>query len=124
MDSTMNVYQEWLAADPLTRLRLQPPQPVRDPSLGNPQIIERLEQRVTTILLPALPIELRRDLVANRQLWPGAVIFRVLRTYQPGGWGEKASVLQELTSPASAETPSEASSKLRMWRRQKARAEE
>ena len=124
MDSTMNVYQEWLAADPLTRLRLQPPQPVRDPSLGNPQIIERLEQRVTTILLPALPIELRRDLVANRQLWPGAVIFRVLRTYQPGGWGEKASVLQELTNPASAETPSEASSKLRMWRRQKARAEE
>ena len=114
----------WLAADPLTRLRLQPPQPVRDPSLGNPQIIERLEQRVTTILLPALPIELRRDLVANRQLWPGAVIFRVLRTYQPGGWGEKASVLQELTNPTSAETPSEASSKLRMWRRQKARAEE
>ena len=81
MESTMTVYQQWLAADPLNRLRLMPPQPVRDPSLGNPQVIERLEQRITNVLLPALPLELRRDLVANRQLWPAAVLFRVLRTY-------------------------------------------
>ena len=124
MESTMKVYQEWLTADPLTRLRLLPPQPIRDPALGNPQIIERLEQRITTILLPALPLELRRDLVANRQLWPGAVVFRVLRTYQPGGWGEKSSILQELTTPGQASSPAEASSRLRMWKRQRVRAEE
>ena len=124
MESTMKVYQEWLTADPLTRLRLLPPQPIRDSALGNPQIIERLEQRITTILLPALPLELRRDLVANRQLWPGAVVFRVLRTYQPGGWGEKSSILQELTTPGQASSPAEASSRLRMWKRQRVRAEE
>ena len=124
MEGTMKVYQQWLAADPLNRLRLMPPQPVRDPSLGNPQVIERLEQRITNVLLPALPLELRRDLIANRQLWPAAVLFRVLRTYQPGGWGEKASVLQELTNPVSANTAAEAASTLRMWRRQRARAEE
>jgi len=106
MESTMKVYQQWLAADPLNRLRLMPPQPVRDPSLGNPQVIERLEQRITNVLLPALPLELRRDLVANRQLWPAAVLF------------------QELTSPVPAQTAAEAASRLRMWRRQRARAEE
>ena len=62
--------------------------------------------------------------MVNRQLWPGAVIFRVLRTYQPGGRGGKASVLQELTNPLQATTPAEASSRLRMWWRQRVRAEE
>lgn len=34
------------------------------------------EQRVTAILLPALPLEMRNDLITSRQLWPYAILYK------------------------------------------------
>ena len=89
---------------------------------GDPMAVQRLEQRITTLLLPAVPDELRQDLVANRELWPSAIIYKVLRTYQPGGWSERSSLLAELTQVQVAKDPMQAANGLRLWKRQRARA--
>ena len=98
MQSTMKTYEQWLNATPLERLRLPRPDPVLPMMVGrDPLTVQRLEQRITTLLLPATPEELRQDLVANRELWPSAIIYKVLGIYQPGGWSERSSLLAELT---------------------------
>ena len=123
METTMKTYERWLCATPLERLRLPPPNPVIPMMVGgDPMAVQRLEQRITTLLLPAVPDELRQDLVANRELWPSAIIYKVLRTYQPGGWSERSSLLAELTQVQVAKDPMQAANGLRLWKRQRARA--
>ena len=124
MDRTVEVYQAWLQSNPLQRLRIQPPDPVSHQGLGSEQVIQRLEQRVTTILLPSLPLELRNDLITSRQLWPCAILYKILRSYQPGGWAERSSLLMDLTTTKVAKDPSSAAAALRLWHRQKQRAME
>ena len=120
--ATLEVYKRWLAATPLERLRIAPPEPVDSTKFGNGLQIQRLEQRVTTILMPSLPAELRHDLISARQLWPCAILYRILRSYQPGGWGERSMLLTELTVTSQASSAADASTKLRMWRRHRSRA--
>ena len=122
MDRTIEVYQTWLHSNPLQRLRIQPPDPVPHHELGSEQVIQRLEQRVTTILLPSLPSELRNDLITSRQLWPCAILYKILRSYQPGGWAERSSLLMDLTTTKVAKDPASAATALRLWHRQKQRA--
>ena len=123
MQSTMKTYEKWLSATPLERLRLPPPDPVLPGIVGgDPMAVQRLEQRITTLLLPAIPDEIRQDLVANRELWPSAIMYKVLRTFQPGGWSERSSLLAELTQVAVAKDPLQAANGLRLWKRQRARA--
>ena len=123
MQSTMKIYEKWLCATPLERLRLPPPDPVNPMMVGgDPSSVQRLEQRITTLLLPAIPDEIRQDLVANRELWPSAIMYKVLRTFQPGGWSERSSLLADLTQVAVAKDPSQAANGLRLWKRQRARA--
>jgi len=123
MKSTMKTYERWLSATPLERLRLPPPEPIPyDLIGGDPMTVQRLEQRITTMLIPSLPEELRQDLVANREMWPSAIVYKILRTYQPGGWSEKSSLLMDLTQAAVAKDPMSAASGLRLWKRQRTRA--
>ena len=122
MQSTLEVYKVWLASTPLERLRLKPPNPVDSTKFRNGSQIQRLEQRVTTILLPSIPLELRHDLISARQLWPSAILYRILRSYQPGGWGERSMLLTELTVTSAASSAIDASTRLRMWRRHRSRA--
>ena len=86
--------------------------------------MQRLEQRVTTLLMTTLPDELKNDVIANRTLWPAAILFRVLRSFQPGGWSERADLLKALTGTSTATSPAMAASQLRMWKRQRLRATE
>ena len=122
MQSTLEVYKVWLASTPLERLRLKPPNPVDSTKFRNGHQIQRLEQRVTTILLPSIPLELRHDLISARQLWPSAILYRILRSYQPGVWGERSMLLTELTVTSAASSAIDASTRLRMWRRHRSRA--
>eukprot|EP00434_Breviolum_minutum_P018336 symbB.v1.2.016177.t1/scaffold1227.1/size245474/4 len=121
---TMDQYSRWLEASPLERLRLLPPRPDLGEWLGNPTAVQRLEQRVTTLLMTTLPDELKNDVIANRTLWPAAILFRVLRSFQPGGWSERADLLKALTGTSTATSPAMAASQLRMWKRQRLRATE
>ena len=124
MSRTWEVYHRWLQSNPLQRIRINPPDPVPWQELGNEQVIKRLEQRITTILLPALPTEMRNDLITSRQLWPCAILYKILRCYQPGGWAERSSLLTDLTATKAMKDAASAASALRLWHRQKQRATE
>ena len=119
----MKSYNQWISATPLERLRQPPPEPIKDPSLNDLQT-QRLEQRVTTMLLPCLDEELRKDVIATRSMWPAAILFRILRVFQPGGHSERSILLHDLASPKGCKSPGEALTALRLWKRQRSRAEE
>ena len=72
-----------MGSDPITRLNVQPPT-VEE----LPQGFTRLEQRVTSLLMQAIPKTLAAETIANRQLGAAQVIFKVMKVYQPGGLGE------------------------------------
>ena len=76
----------------------------------------RLEQRVTTLLASAVPQMVKADLVANRQLHVGGLLFSVYKRYQPGGRGEREATLQALTSTCAAKSAADAVLKLREWK--------
>ena len=75
---TTQRYQQWLGSDPITRLNVQPP---RVEEL--PQGFTRLEQRVTSLLMQAIPKTLAAEMIANRQLGAVQIIFKVMKVYQP-----------------------------------------
>ena len=81
MDHVGQVYKTRLASDALTRLNVEID--VRPNST-------RLESRVASMLLAALPISLKVEVVAARKLTAGAIILEVLKRYQPGGLSEKS----------------------------------
>ena len=119
MELCMGLYKSWLTATPLERLHMEVPT-VEQASPGQ----QRLDQRVTALLLAALPEALKQELVAARQLHSAAILLRVLKTYQPGGQAEKASTLAAVTQTSPAATATEAVEQLRLWRRQVLRAKE
>ena len=88
MQETMRTYQTWLASTPLERSQLTAPQPNLE-HLGHPQEVRRLERRATTLLLGAIPEDIKSNLIAQRELWPSAIMYKVLRCYCPGGWKER-----------------------------------
>ena len=84
----------------------------------------RTEQRGVTLLLKAVSEEQQRELVVDRDLTSTAILFRLYVRHQPGGPGEKAILLGQLTSLQKASSMQELASSLRTWRRHFARARE
>eukprot|EP00435_Cladocopium_sp_Y103_P038074 s1529_g10.t1 len=93
MDATTAKYATWLQADPLTRLKTSAPD-----NGGLSAGFERLDQRVTSLLLQAVPKAIKSELIATHELTSAAIMFRVLRTFQPGGLVEKSRLLEDLTT--------------------------
>ena len=116
---TTQRYQQCLGHDPITRLNVQPPAVEK-----LPQGFTRLEQRVTSLLMQAIPKTLAAKMIANRQLGAVQIIFKVMKVYQAGGLGEHQNTLQALTATQPAGMYLEASTSLRMWQRHHSRAEE
>lgn len=119
MSQVTKRYHSWLEAGPLDKLNIGCPDPVQ---MARGHV--RLAQRITTLLMGALPESLRQELVATRQLHVPGIMFSVFRKYQPGGLREKTQTLAELTNTKPASKPSEAVERLRLWRRQLLRATE
>ena len=105
-------YMRWLNASPLDKLQVKAPSS-EEIAQGKP----RLEQRVTTLLLPTLPSTMKSDLVATRRLHVGGILFAVHKRYQPGGQAEKQATLSALTSTVAAKDAQEAVTILRLWKR-------
>ena len=74
-------YVRWLATSPLERLSIQ--KEFDQVTLVQPQHA-LLEQRCVTLILQALPDELRVDIVASRHLSVAGMIFRLMTVFQPG----------------------------------------
>ena len=113
-------YMEWKGLSPLQRVQLCP----RLPDELMASCFIRTEQRGVTLLLKAVSDEQQRELVVDRDLTSTAILFRLYVRHQPGGPGEKAILLGQLTSLQKASTMQELASSLRTWRRYFARARE
>ena len=114
---TEETYNEWLVATPLQKLRLRP-------DLCEDLRFHRVEQRLISMLLAALPEGLRRDVISARNLSSSVIMFRLYTTFQPGGGLERTGLLKNLTEMKVSGGPHEAAQALRQWRRWLSRAEE
>ena len=119
VNTTMAVYRRWLSSGPLQKLHIKSPE--RAETSHNRV---RLDQRVTMLMMQALPESVRSEVIATRQLHAAGVLYRVLRSYQPGGLSERTMTLAALTQVEPAKTSLEAAESLRLWRRQMQRAKE
>eukprot|EP00438_Fugacium_kawagutii_P035753 Skav229347 [mRNA] locus=scaffold2596:465700:472220:+ [translate_table: standard] len=115
-------YSAWKEATPLQRVQIQPELPMMLTDVN----FMRTEQRGVTLLLKAIPQDLRQSLITDRQLTSTAILYKLYVRYQPGGAGEKTLLLQQLTSTACTGTTgmSEVCDVLRKWRRHFGRAQE
>ncbi|CAL1144503.1 unnamed protein product [Cladocopium goreaui] len=119
MESTTTTYGRWLHADPLSRLKITAPE---NGSLSAG--FERLDQRVTSLLLQSVPKAIKDEIIATRELSTTAILFRVMRTYQPGGLLEKSRLLEDLTTTPVTKTSQDVVAALRLWKRKASRASE
>ena len=119
MEATTSTYAQWLHADTLSRLKIAAPE-CRALSSG----FERLDQRVTSLLLQAVPKAIKDEAIATRGLSTTAILFRVMRTYQPGGLLEKSRLLEDLTTVPGVKTTQDVVAALRLWKRKASRASE
>ena len=123
-DETMRVagesYQRWLASEPMERLRIVASLP---PSFRHAPWL-RIEQRGSVALLKALPDSLRSELVAQREISSVSIVYKVLRVYQPGGLGERTTLLKQLVDLKAPGGLGEWMGALRSWRRWLTRIQE
>ena len=85
----------------------------------------RTENRVVGMLLQAVPKDIYEDLVANRHMSAGQVMFKLYTVFQPGGQVERTSLLQMLVDwKGPSNDAAEMVNPIRKWRRWVVRAEE
>ena len=84
----------------------------------------RLERRVLTLLLAAMPKGVKEDTITHRVENVTSVLYRLHVLYQPGGAVERTSILGHLEGSSGTEDPTEVVTRLRKWRRYLARAGE
>ena len=111
-------YTKWRGSSPLDRVQIQPELPAK--LRQHPYL--RTEQRGVSLLLQAIPEDIRQLLVASRELCSTTILYRLLVTFQPGGPNEKALLLRKLTEIAVGKDLSELGTSIRGWRRHFQRA--
>jgi hypothetical protein len=112
-----DAYATWLTAGPMDRMAVQP-----DLQVENKYV--RLESRVLSMLLAAVPQTVKQEAISLREMTCVQLVFRILKLYQPGGLNEKSTILNNLTQTTAAKSAAEAGEMLRQWRRQLLRARE
>ena len=105
-------YQKCLVADPVDRLVLNPSTVVADFDLGKYQ---RVESRAVSLLLAAVPQNIRDESVSKRWLTSASLVFREQCIYQPGRSSERSMLLTGLVSPEVTKTLAGAVTMLRRW---------
>ena len=83
-----------------------------------------MESRAVTLLMKALPDQVKEELIATKSLDVFSLVCRLMLLYQPGGVAERSSILKNLEQPQEAATIQAAVQGIRRWLRWKRRAEE
>ena len=76
------------------------------------------------LLMKAVPESIRSIIISSRAMQSTAILYNLLKTFQPGGAGEKQQLLQGLTSMSSAANTKEFLEGVRLRRRKFQRADE
>ena len=113
-------YQRHVSLSPLDRLNHGFAAPA---SLQQPRW-QRLERRVSTMIMKAIPESCREELVAARRMDVFGVLTYLFTTYSPGGVAEKQTLLKSLEDPAEITSVQEAPGAIRKWMRWRRRAKE
>ena len=121
VDSANLVYQKWLTANPLKRLKLPTTELLGRHVEGQ---FCRVEQKAVPMLLKSVGKELHEDIVASRVMSAAAIVYKLVRKYQPGGSNERQQLLNFLSNPEAAPNCQTAVKSLRKWRRWMVRAVE
>ena len=113
-------YQTHVSLSPLDRIqhKADPPTEVQQEKW------QRLERRVSVMLLQAIPEGIREELVASRRLGVFGILTHLYTVYCPGGVYEKQTLLKNLEEPAEVSAISEAPGAIRKWLRWRRRTEE
>ncbi|CAE7467813.1 RE1 [Symbiodinium necroappetens] len=111
-------FARYQAATPLDRLNIAPILPGQ----LRAKLWERLDRRVLTLVLAAMPRQAKEDAVTHRVKTTADALFRLYVLYQPGSTTERAAVLKLLEGAPAGENPEEAVTALRRWRRHLNRA--
>ena len=120
MEEATRVYEQWLQSEPLARLHLRPGLP---PGCER-QPWARLEQRAQTMLLKALPEDMKAEAISSRSTASVELLFRILKKYQPGGLSERTHVLKQLVEGRSPGSVGDMVGQLQLWMRWFKRAKE
>ncbi|CAE7714237.1 unnamed protein product, partial [Symbiodinium necroappetens] len=111
-------FMKYQAATPLMRLSIAPVIPVELKA----RLWERLDRRVLTLILAAMPRQAKEDAVTHRVKTTADALFRLYVLYQPGSSAERAAVLKLLEGTAAGENVEEVVTALRRWKRHLTRA--
>ena len=111
-------FMKYQAATPLMRLNIAPVIPVELKA----RLWERLDRRVLTLILAAMPRQAKEDAVTHRVKTTADALFRLYVLYQPGSSAERAAVLKLLEGTAAGENVEEVVTALRRWKRHLTRA--
>ena len=84
----------------------------------------RLERRVASMLLKAIPPGAREEMISGKKTTVFAILATLQVAYQPGGLAEKEIILRNLEQPNEATSIQEAVLSLRKWGRWRTRAQE
>ena len=105
-------YGVWISSSPIDRLRVEPTVPAE--LLQGKWV--RVNFRVCSMLMTAIPEAIRADIVARKcNSSAPAILFRLHTLYQPGGGSEKALILKNLNEPVAAKDAASAVRLLRDW---------
>ena len=120
LTAATKTYDDWVVASPLQRLRLRASCPEGVAKWP------RTEQRAVTMVLSAMPEDLRRECISSRRMSTCELMYKLLVTYQPGGPQERALLLRDLVEDHLGGNPGagDVLQALRLWRRHLGRAEE
>ena len=113
-------YGRYQTSTPMARLSVSP---IRPPELRDVKW-SRLERRVSTMLLSAMPKVAKEDAVTHRLSDVASMLYRLHVLFQPGGNAERAAILRHLDGQQGTESTAETVAQLRRWRRYHARAQE
>ena len=119
--SAMGYYNRWRLATPLERVRITPDLPSE---LKDDPRYERTEQRGIQLLLKAIPVSVKEQVIAMRMITSVAIVYSLLIRFQPGGPGEKQQLLRGLVSMDPQKDSKDWLEEVRKWRRTFQRASE
>ena len=85
---------------------------------------QRLERRVSTMMLQAVPDQIKEELVSSRRMSVFAIVTHLYVADCPGGISEKQNLLKSLEDPPEISTLGESPAALRKWLRWRQRATE
>ena len=122
--TTVKAAEEWYRL----HMSLSPLERIKHPCEAPPEITlekwQRVERRVSSMILQAVPQGVREELVASRRMTTFGIVTYLLVAYSPGGVSEKQSILRSLEEPPEIQSLNEAPGGLRCWLRWRNRAKE